>query len=116
MFDPTTASDKAFSRDPGTDGAQRGHSSRRGRAPAHPVPSFHKDYSPSGAKQAVEMETDQRRFGVGPRTLAGASVVAVVFGISAVLFGGSAVRGVGALAVMASAVALLLSVGQYLGD
>jgi len=62
------------------------------------------------------MATDQRRFSVGTRALVGASFVAVVFGVGAVLFGGPAVTAAGVLAVMASAVALLLAVGQYLGD
>lgn len=62
------------------------------------------------------MATNQRRFGVGPRALAGVAVVAVTFGVAAVLFGGPIVTAIGALAVMTSAVALLLSVGQYLGD
>jgi len=111
MRTPTTASDIAFSR-----GRHEGESAGRRRIPAHHQPGFRKDYSPSRANLGFEMATDQRRFGVGPRELAGVSVVAVTFGILAVVFGGPAVTTVGVLAVMASAVALLLAVGQYLGD
>ena len=62
------------------------------------------------------MATEEGVLGVSSRALAGASVVAVLFGVVSVLLGGPAVTTAGVLSVMVAAVALLLAVGQYLGN
>lgn len=75
----------------------------------------YKLYSAEPSTSGV-MATERGRFDVSARYLAGLSVVAVLFGIVSVLFGGPAVTTAGVLAVMVSAVALLLAVGKYLAD